>query len=131
MARAAARCGPSSRLLENGRILISFFADDFFFIGRGGCQKVGWKQAEARKDLMQVTFAGLASADGCRKGANQLLDLKWKYSIGRNGPTQTAIPMNKNSRARQISFAVGLVALGLFRMASPEALAQPLAVAHV
>jgi hypothetical protein len=41
MARAAARCGPSSKLLENGRKLMALddlLEPDFFFIGRVDCQ---------------------------------------------------------------------------------------------
>ncbi len=39
MERAAARCGPSSRPLENGRMLMTLLADDFFFIGRAVLRK--------------------------------------------------------------------------------------------
>ena len=37
MARAAARSGPSTRMLENGRIEFEFLTDDFFFISDGDC----------------------------------------------------------------------------------------------
>jgi hypothetical protein len=52
MERAAARCGPSKRPLENGRMLILLFAADFFFIGRAVCRKAGMAASRRQLNLL-------------------------------------------------------------------------------
>ena len=55
MACAVARSGPSTRMLEWGRMEFEFFADVFFFIGRKFCRKKSrGQETEFRFDVGQL-----------------------------------------------------------------------------